>query len=62
VFRSATGQPLTRVGIYKIVRHHAGRPDDTRGGRWVSPHLFRHTAAVHLLDLGRAAECPGRWR
>ncbi len=49
VFRSATGQPLTRFGIYKIVRRHAGCLDDTRAGRRVSPHLFRHTAAVHLL-------------
>jgi integrase/recombinase XerD len=52
VFRSATGQPLTRFGIYKIVRRHAGRLDDTHGGRRVSPHLFRHTAAVHLLEAG----------
>ena len=27
VFRSATGQPLTRSGIYKIVRRHAGHLD-----------------------------------
>jgi site-specific recombinase XerD len=52
VFRSATGQPLTRFGIYKIVRRHAGCLDDTRAGRRVSPHLFRHTAAVHLLEAG----------
>ncbi len=52
VFRSATGQPLTRFGIYKIVRRHAARLDDTRAGRRVSPHLFRHTAAVHLLEAG----------
>jgi integrase/recombinase XerD len=52
VFRSSNGQPLTRFGIYKIVRRHAGRLDDTRGGRRVSPHLFRHTAAVHLLEAG----------
>jgi site-specific recombinase XerD len=52
VFRSATGQPLTRFGIYKIVRRHAAQLDDTRAGRRVSPHLFRHTAAVHLLEAG----------
>jgi len=52
VFRSATGVALTRFGIYKIVRRHAGRLDDARAGRKVSPHLFRHTAAVHLLEAG----------
>jgi integrase/recombinase XerD len=52
VFRSATGQALTRFGIYKIVRRHAEHLDDSRAGRKVSPHLFRHTAAVHLLEAG----------
>ena len=52
VFRSATGQALTRFGIYKIVRRHAGQLDDARTQRQVSPHTFRHTAAVHLLEAG----------
>jgi len=49
---TARGQPLTRFGIYKIVRRHAARLDDPRTGRTVSPHTFRHTAAVHLLEAG----------
>jgi site-specific recombinase XerD len=52
VFTSATGQALTRFGIYKIVRRHAGHLDDARTNRSVSPHTFRHTAAVHLLESG----------
>jgi site-specific recombinase XerD len=52
VFCSATGQPLTRFGIYKIVRRHAGHLDNDRSNRKVSPHIFRHTAAVHLLESG----------
>lgn len=52
VFRSATGQPLTRFGIYKIVRRHASQLDEPRAERRVSPHTFRHTAAVHLLEAG----------
>jgi site-specific recombinase XerD len=52
VFRSATGEALTRFGIYKIVRRHAGQFDDARIERRVSPHTFRHTAAVHLLEAG----------
>ncbi|MDQ3677305.1 MAG: site-specific integrase [Actinomycetota bacterium] len=49
---SARGQPLTRYGIYKIVRRHAADLDDPRTGRTISPHTFRHTAAVHLLEAG----------
>jgi site-specific recombinase XerD len=49
---TARGQPLTRYGIYKIVRRHAASLDDPRTGRTVSPHTFRHTAAVHLLEAG----------
>jgi site-specific recombinase XerD len=49
---AANGRPLTRSGIYKIVRRHAGGFDDPRTGRRVSPHTFRHTAAVHLVEAG----------
>jgi integrase/recombinase XerD len=49
---TAHDQPLTRYGIYKIVRRHAADLDDPRTGRRVSPHTFRHTAAVHLLEAG----------
>lgn len=52
VFSSGSGQPLTRSGIYKIVRRHASAFDDVRTGRRVTPHVFRHTAAVHLLEAG----------
>lgn len=53
VFVSHPGRALTRFGIYKIVRRLCGHLDS--GGvhpRHVSPHLFRHTAAVHLLESG----------
>lgn len=49
---SSRGQPLTRFGIYKIVRRHTAILDDPRSNRSVSPHIFRHTAAVHLLEAG----------
>jgi site-specific recombinase XerD len=49
---TAHGKPLTRSGLYKIVRRHAARLDDPHAGRRVSPHTFRHTAAVHMLEAG----------
>ena len=49
---AAHGLPLTRSGIYKIVRRHGAYLDDLHSGRRVSPHTFRHTAAVHLLEAG----------
>ncbi len=53
VFCGRRSQPLTRFGIYKIVRRHAAAWDISGPQpRRVTPHLFRHTAAVHLLESG----------
>jgi site-specific recombinase XerD len=53
VFCARRTIPLTRFGIYKIVRHHAASWDISGPQpRRVTPHLFRHTAAVHLLESG----------
>ena len=53
VFPARRAQPLTRFGIYKIVRRHAAAWDSSGPQpRRVTPHLFRHTAAVHLLEAG----------
>jgi len=49
---SAHGQPLTCFGIYKIVRRLGARFDNPHTARRVSPQIFRHTAAVHLLEAG----------
>jgi site-specific recombinase XerD len=55
LFMSRTGRQLTRFGLYKLVtRHTAGihpSADNTRKHR-ITPHVFRHTAAVQLLEAG----------
>lgn len=55
VFRSRGGPALTRYGVYKIVRRHASWLDKRQGAdrrRRITPHVFRHTTAVHLLEAG----------
>ena len=53
VFVSKHGGALTRFGIYKVVRRHTGQLTKQQAGakrRVVSPHVFRHTTGVHLLE------------
>lgn len=52
VFRSVTGAPLTRFGIYKRVRRLTADLSRQNPTAHISPHVFRRTAAVHLLEAG----------
>ncbi len=49
LFVNARGGPLTRQGVWTILRAHARRVGlEAR----VSPHVFRHAFATHLVDRG----------
>jgi site-specific recombinase XerD len=55
VFRNRLGQPLTRFGMYQLVRRaavEASRQLPALGKKRISPHTMRHTCAVHLLRAG----------
>lgn len=58
---TANGRPLTRSGIYKIVRRHGSTLDDPRTDRRVTPHTFRHTSAVHMLEAGIEVNVIREW-
>ena len=64
VFVSDAGRPLTRFGIYKRVRHLTADVATTGAAgdsRRVSPHVWRHTAAVHLLESGAEVNLIRGW-
>ena len=49
LFLNPYGKPISRMGLWKIVRKYALMAGINRG---VSPHVFRHSCATHMLEGG----------
>jgi site-specific recombinase XerD len=55
VFRNHRGDPVTRFGVRYLLRRYAERARPTTptlGAKRIHPHMYRHSAAVHLLRAG----------
>jgi site-specific recombinase XerD len=55
LFVNIKGQPMTRFGIGRRVgelAREAARTCPSLCGRQITPHVFRHTTALHLVEAG----------
>lgn len=55
LFLNVRGQPMTRFGIWRRVEKLALKAVDccpSLSGRRITPHVYRHTIALHLLESG----------
>lgn len=49
VFLNRLGQPISRVGFFKVLRELARKAELSKP---ISPHTLRHSFATHLLEQG----------
>ena len=52
LFFNSQGKPLTRAGVRHIIVKYAARLNDADKSVHASPHTFRHSKAMHLLQSG----------
>jgi len=55
MFLNARGEPLTRFGIYHMIKvrtHSAILHSPNLARKKIGPHTFRHTTAMHMLQAG----------
>jgi site-specific recombinase XerD len=55
LFLNNRGNPMTRFGIGRRIQLHADTAAESchsLRGRHITPHVFRHTAALHLIEAG----------
>lgn len=64
LFLSNKGQPLTRFGIGRRVEHHgkkAAEKHPSLNDQKITPHVFRHTTALHLIETGSDITIVKEW-
>ena len=64
LFVNARGEPLTRFGVRHILRKHlvtASSICASIAGKRTSPHTYRHSTAMHLLQSGVDLTVIQRW-
>jgi integrase/recombinase XerD len=64
IFTNHRGEPLTREGVafrLGLIVRTAVETCATLRGKHITPHTFRHTAAMHLLQSGVALEVIALW-
>lgn len=52
LFFNQRGEPLTRGGITHILKKYTSRVKDINMPEKISPHILRHSKAMHLLQAG----------
>ena len=64
LFLNANGSPITRFGVRYIIRNLAERAAlqcPSLSEKSISPHTFRHTTAMHLLQAGNDINMVRLW-